>query len=117
MFSYMGWEGEVSGLHIYTYHFKEMAARNGFEVRVVDSWNAYDWISPEMTKRISHAIQNTQLDETVSNLLKLALLIENGGIMVGKLDTIFVQDSLLWIENMFRVGGKGDEYTCNPKRA
>ena len=117
MFSYVGWEAEPGNLHIYTYHMKEVAARNGFEVRVVDSWSAYDWISPEMTKRVSHVIQNTQLDETVSNLLKLALLIEHGGIMVGDLDTIFINDSLQWVEGMFGRGGRDGQLTCDPNRA
>ena len=84
---------------------------------MVDSWNAYDWISAEMTKRVSHTIQNTQLDETVSNLLKLALLIEHGGVMVGDLDTIFVDGNLQWIERMFGRGARGDEFTCDPSRA
>jgi len=70
-----------------------------------------------MSRRVSSTIQNTQLDETVSNLLKLALLIENGGIMVGDLDTIFINGSLLWIEEMFGGGAKGDKYTCSPSRA
>ena len=50
-----------------------------------------------MTQRITKTMQNSMLDETVDSLLKLALLIENGGILIGHLPTLFVDDKLKWL--------------------
>ena len=69
----------------------------GYEVRVVDSWTAYDWLSPETIKTVTETIQNTKLDETVSNLLKLALLVEHGGVMFVTLEVMFVRNNFKWI--------------------
>ena len=112
----MGWVAEPGHLHIYIYHLKAVAAKNNFEVRVVDSWNAYNWISPDMSKRVSNIIQNTKLDESVASLLKLALLIENGGIMIGNLDSILLSGSLQWVQSMFGKGDKGKRLTCDPSQ-
>ncbi len=35
---------------------KAMAERSGFEVRVVDTWTAHDYLSPEMTERIRQSM-------------------------------------------------------------
>ena len=113
----MGWDAEPGNLIIYVYHLKAVAAKNNYQVRIVDSWSAYDWIGPGTSGRITHAIQNSKIDEGVSSLLKLAILIENGGIMIGNLDSISISGNFEWIENMFGKGGKGEVYTCDPSQA
>ena len=82
-------------------YFNHTATTNGYEVRIVNSWNAYDWLSEGMTKNITTTIQKTKIDETVCSLLKLALLIEHGGIMVGRMNFLLARDDFSWIDKMF----------------
>lgn len=68
---------------------------------MVNSWTAYDWLSQSMILQITKTIQNAKIDETVDNLLKLALLIEHGGVMSSDIPVIFVDDNLNWMLKMF----------------
>ena len=43
-------------------------------------------------------MQRSKVDQSVHPLLKLALLIENGGIMVNKPDTAIFGSSLDWLQ-------------------
>jgi len=43
--------------------------------------------------KITRAIQNVKIDETVCNMLKMALLMEHGGIMIGNLHFAMTQNN------------------------
>ena len=86
---------------VYLYHLNHTAISFGYEVRIVNSWTAYDWLSEKTINRISKAMQESKVDETVHNTLKLALLMENGGIMINQFDTMILGSSFSWIEEMF----------------
>ena len=80
--------------------YDDFARKAGYEVRYVNSWSAYDWISDQTIKKITRVRQNALIDEPVHNMLKLALLHENGGILAAPYN-IFVSDNLKFIEGMF----------------
>ena len=42
-------------------------------------------------------MQNSQLDEGVHNLLKLALLYEHGGVLINSPHTVIADDNLTWV--------------------
>lgn len=67
------------------HYFNDTGRSRGYEVRIVNSWTAYDWLDSETIAGITKTIQNTKIDETVSSLLKLALLIKHGGVMVANM--------------------------------
>ena len=85
---------------VYFYHFNETAIKNGYEVRIANSWNAYDWLSQETTAKITKTMPISKVDEPIHSVLKMALLMENGGVLVNQFDTVFL-GSLDWIEEMF----------------
>lgn len=58
------------------------AKQSGYEIRFVDSWSAYDWLTKDITNKITYAMQNSKLEQSVDDLLRLALLLEHGGIMI-----------------------------------
>jgi hypothetical protein len=86
---------------VYLNNLQETLLSQGYKVYQVNSFNAYDFISDQNTiDRISRAIQGTQIDETVHNLLKLALLAEHGGLLIDSYDTVLVKNTS-WIEGAF----------------
>lgn len=86
---------------IYLYYFNDTAKRLGYEVRLANSWSAYDYLSTNTTARISKAMQNSKVDQPIHPLLKLALLMENGGILINQFDLIILGNDFEWLENMF----------------
>ena len=60
-----------------------VAKESGLEVRVANSWNAYDYLSKQTAQRITKAMQNMRIEQKVNELLKVALLMEHGGILVS----------------------------------
>jgi len=60
-----------------------VAKKNDFEIRVVNSWNAYDWLSAKTVQKITKTMQNMRIDQKVNELLQMGLLMENGGLMVN----------------------------------
>jgi hypothetical protein len=54
-----------------------------------------------MIHKITSTIQNAKIDETVDNLLRLALLIEHGGVMSTELTAVLLDENLAWMLNMF----------------
>lgn len=56
------------------YSLSDSISKLGYEVRWVNSWNAYDWLTEATIARISKAMQNSKVDQTVHALLKIALL-------------------------------------------
>jgi hypothetical protein len=86
---------------VYLNYLQETLLSQGYKVYQVNSFNAYDFIeNKNIIARISRAIQRTQIDETVHNLLKLALLVEHGGLLIDKFDTVILKDAS-WIEGAF----------------
>ena len=53
-----------------------------WKVVIVNSKTAYDYLSPEITQRITYTMQHMLIEEKVNDLLRLALLMENGGIVI-----------------------------------
>ena len=102
---------------IMVHYFNHTGVLNGYEVRLVDSWTAYDWLSPSTISNITKAIQNAKIDETVCNLLKMALLMEHGGILISNLHFIMIQKNFEWIEKMFEEDGDSSEYKISPSYA
>jgi hypothetical protein len=103
---------------IYLYHFNATAVRFGFEVRMVNSWTAYDWLSHSMIQRISKGRMNAKVDEEVHSMLKTALLLENGGVLINQLDLVLLGDNFGWLEHMFDPKNDRDEdYACPPTTA
>jgi len=47
---------------------------NDYDVRIVNSWTAYDYLSNGTIANITATMQKVKINETVCNLLKLALL-------------------------------------------
>lgn len=60
---------------VFMAHLNATVPPMGYEVRFVNSWTAYDWISQDYTERITKAMHNSKIDEGVHNMLKMALLI------------------------------------------
>jgi hypothetical protein len=86
---------------IYFYYFNATASKFGYDVRFANSWNAYNWLSQDTIHRISNARQKSKVDEPVHNMLKVALLMEHGGLLVNQADVVFLGDDFKWIEDMF----------------
>ena len=78
-------------------YYVRLAPSWGYEVRFANSWNSYDWLTAKTTAKITKAMQNNRLDEGVSPLLKLALLMENGGLLLSQFDFFVVADDLQWL--------------------
>lgn len=68
-------------------HQISVGKASGFDVRVVDLINAYDWLSAGTVELIRQAKHNTQYYIPVAELLRVALLLEHGGVS-AKLDSI-----------------------------
>ena len=62
-------------------------------------------------------MQNSKVDESVHNLLKLSLLMENGGIMINQYDTMLLGNSFEWVENMFDSSLDQKNYVCKPEKS
>ena len=79
--------------------------QGGFEVRVVNSLNAYDWLSDEMAAFVKDTHQKSKVELNVFELLRLALLYEHGGVAV-LLPNILLMEGLGWVGEAMR-GGSG----------
>lgn len=44
------------------HYFNHTGHKSGYEVRIVDSWTAYDWLSQHTIDKITRAIQNVKID-------------------------------------------------------
>jgi hypothetical protein len=110
-------EREAEPMHndVYLRYLVHRGRSLDLEVRVVDPWSAYDWITPETTAVISKTMQNSKIDETVHTLLRLALLMENGGLMASW-GTLLLGEGLGWLEEMFTSSREEDpsRFECSP---
>ena len=59
-----------------------IANQSGWEVKRVDSRTAYQYITEQTAKKISYTMQNMLIEEKVNDLIRLALLMDNGGIAI-----------------------------------
>ena len=91
------YDAESMDTLLYLNHFNETAHTFGYEVRFVNSWNSYDWLSQEITDRITKVRNNCKVDEEVHNMLRIALLLENGGVMVEATDMVILGDNFNWL--------------------
>lgn len=60
----------------------------GYEVRLVNSWTAYDWLSEGSIQNITSTMGRVKIDVGVDDLLILALLMEHGGVIMKNRDVI-----------------------------
>jgi hypothetical protein len=70
----------------YLYHHKHVFEQFGYEVRLVNSLTSYDFLTNKTVYMISKAMQNSKVDETIHSVLKLALIMENGGVLLNQPD-------------------------------
>ena len=78
---------------------------SGFEVRVVNNLNAYDWLSEEMIAFVKETHQKSKVELNVFELLRLALLYQHGGVSI-RLPNILLMEDLDWVDELMR-GGNG----------
>lgn len=64
------------------------ANKSGFNARIINNYNAYEWLSEDLTELIRSTLHKSKFDFRVGQLLRLALLIEHGGISVEMPNTI-----------------------------
>jgi hypothetical protein len=64
------------------YYFIHIAKKSGWEVKMVDSKTAYKHITEETAQKVTYAMQHMLIEEKVNDLLRLALLMDNGGMLV-----------------------------------
>jgi hypothetical protein len=70
----------------YLYHHKHVFEQFGYEVRLVNSLTSYDFLTNKTVYMISKAMQNSKVDEPIHSVLKLALIMENGGVLLNQPD-------------------------------
>ena len=74
--------------------------QSGWEVRVVNSWSAYNHLTPDTQKKITDTMQRMYLEEKVHDLYKLGLLIDNGGVVISPTEFLPIEN-FHWIEKLF----------------
>ena len=77
----------------------DVAKASGFEVRIVDNLNAYDWLSQKSIDFIKQAHLRSIVQMPVFELLRLALLYEHGGVAL-RLPHIIMIDSISWAQDL-----------------
>jgi len=78
----------------------KVGKESGLEVRFADSWTAYDHLSPATAQKITKAMQNMRIDQKVNELLKVALLMEHGGVLVSPSELLLTA-RLSWLFTRF----------------
>jgi hypothetical protein len=79
----------------------QKAEESGYEVRKVNSWSAYQWLSEATKEKVTKTMQNMQIEVSVNEVLKMALLMEHGGLMF-RLSEAFLVEDLKWVKWEFR---------------
>jgi hypothetical protein len=80
-------------------HLMHVARQSGFEVRAVDCLSAYDWLTPEMAEWVRRTKHKSKYILAVEELLRIALLVEHGGLSVLLPNHVF-PDSLAWLYDL-----------------
>lgn len=73
------------------------AKESNYEIRFINSWSAYEWLSNKTIERITHTMQNTKYEQKVDDLLRMAILKEHGGIIMKLDETFYIDDNFDWI--------------------
>lgn len=55
-------EAEPFQQQIYLHYLRDTVAKFGYEVKLVNSWNAYDYLNENTIARISIAMQKSKVD-------------------------------------------------------
>ena len=97
---------------VYLHYLEDTAKKNKFEVRRVNSWTAYDWLSKATTSKITKTMELRKANATVHDLLRVALLLEHGGVMINQADTFFFENGFKWIESMLSGSSSSKDHTC-----
>ena len=111
-------EAELMENDIFVNYYVDYAQKANYEVRFANSWNSYDWFSNKTAEKITKTMQNCLINEGVHTLLKLALLYENGGVML-EWGNLFLTEGFEFLEEMFNIyeGGSKGEKICDNKDA
>lgn len=57
--------------------------KSGWEIKIVNSWTAFEMLSQSTQNKITKTMQNMQIEEKVHVLYKLGLLLDIGGIVIS----------------------------------
>lgn len=68
-------------------------------MRIVNNLNAYDWLSNETTNFIRKIRHTSNIDISVYELLRLALLYEHGGVSI-RVPNIILMDGIAWVNDL-----------------
>ena len=85
-------------------YLRRAAEDSGFEVRFVNSWSAYEWLSPETESKITKTKHRSVLEHKVDDLLRWGLLMEHGGVMIKLWENFFNEKNLDWLNKYMQVG-------------
>lgn len=80
-------------------HLIHVGKKSGFDVRVVNAFTAYDWLTPEMTEWVRKTKHKSKYILSVTDILRIALLAEHGGLSVKLHRYIFPED-FTWLYNI-----------------
>jgi hypothetical protein len=85
-------------------YLKLAAEASGFEVRLANSWSAYDWLSPETEKKITKTKHQSLFEHKIDDLLRWGLLMDHGGVMVKLSENFFIENNFDWLGKYLQVG-------------
>lgn len=74
----------------------DVGRQSGYEVRIVNSISAYDWLSPDIAELIRKVKHNSRIYIPVADLLRIALLVEHGGVSI-RISTHLFTENMDWI--------------------
>ena len=77
---------------IFINYYIDLSRKMHYELRLINSWTAYNWLSDEISANITKTMQRVQIDVGADELLIMAIMIEHGGIILKNLDAIFLDD-------------------------
>ena len=89
-------------------YVQERGIASGYEVRLINSLTAYDWLSNNTVQQINYAMQNRKFEVLVEDLLRLGVLMEHGGVLLKVSETLLISD-LQWLNDYFNKENKKTE--------
>ena len=81
-------------------YIQKRGEESGYEVRLVNTINAYDWLSNQTADEITYAMANRKLEVGPDELLRFGLLMEHGGVL-AKVDEVLLIENLGWLDQHF----------------
>jgi hypothetical protein len=76
------------------HHLEDMGRMSGFEVRLVDTLDtqsAFKWLTPATRDRVTIAMRRSRYDFDVSEVLRVALLVDHGGVILRINSAIIIE--------------------------